>query len=71
MMTNGPAATIGEILDVNLERPRDRLALASTAEYTGLRAQVLRFLYEKQLKVERIGSASSEKKRKFPWKSVA
>jgi nitrate/nitrite transport system ATP-binding protein len=71
MMTNGPAATIGEILDVNLERPRDRLALASTAEYTGLRAQVLRFLYEKQRKVEHIGSASAENKRKFPWKSVA
>jgi nitrate/nitrite transport system ATP-binding protein len=71
MMTNGPAATIGEILDVNLERPRDRLALASTAEYTGLRAQVLRFLYEKQRKVEHIGSAGIEKKGKFPWKSVA
>jgi nitrate/nitrite transport system ATP-binding protein len=71
MMTNGPAATIGEILDVNLERPRDRLALASTQEYTSLRAQVLRFLYEKQRKVEHIGSASVEKKRTFPRKSVA
>jgi nitrate/nitrite transport system ATP-binding protein len=71
MMTNGPAATIGEILDVNLERPRDRLALAATPEYTGLRAQVLRFLYEKQRKVEHIGSATAEKKRKFTWKSVA
>jgi nitrate/nitrite transport system ATP-binding protein len=71
MMTNGPAATIGEILDVNLERPRDRLALASTPEYSGLRAQVLRFLYEKQRKVEHIGSASAEKKRTFTRKSVA
>jgi nitrate/nitrite transport system ATP-binding protein len=71
MMTNGPAATIGEILDVNLERPRDRLALAATPEYMGLRAQVLRFLYEKQRKVEQIGSATSEKKGKFTWKSVA
>jgi nitrate/nitrite transport system ATP-binding protein len=71
MMTNGPAATIGEVLDVNLERPRDRLALAATPEYTGLRAQVLRFLYEKQRKVEHIGSATAEKKRKFTWKSVA
>ncbi|HEY0961085.1 MAG TPA: ABC transporter ATP-binding protein [Pseudomonadales bacterium] len=71
MMTNGPSATIGEILDVRLERPRDRLALASTPEYAGLRAQVLRFLYEKQRKVEHIGSAAAEKKRKFPAKSVA
>ncbi len=30
MMTNGPAATIGEILEVDLPRPRDRLALAAT-----------------------------------------
>jgi len=71
MMTNGPAATIGEILDVKLERPRDRLALAATTAYTDLRAQVLRFLYEKQRKVEPIGNAAGEKQRKFPWKSVA
>ncbi|MGV3593594.1 MAG: ABC transporter ATP-binding protein [Gammaproteobacteria bacterium] len=71
MMTNGPAATIGEILDVRLERPRGRLALASTPEYAGLRAQVLRFLYEKQRKVEHIGSAAAEKKRRYPAKSVA
>ncbi|TPQ57204.1 ABC transporter ATP-binding protein, partial [Klebsiella pneumoniae] len=28
MMTNGPAATIGEVLTVDLPRPRDRMALA-------------------------------------------
>jgi nitrate/nitrite transport system ATP-binding protein len=28
MMTNGPEATIGEILDIELQRPRDRIALA-------------------------------------------
>jgi nitrate/nitrite transport system ATP-binding protein len=71
MMTNGPAATVGEILDVKLERPRDRLALAATQEYSGLRAQVLRFLYEKQRKVEHIGSAATEKKRSPPRRSVA
>jgi nitrate/nitrite transport system ATP-binding protein len=71
MMTNGPAASIGEILDVKLERPRDRLALAASPEYTGLRAQVLRFLYEKQRKVEHIGSAAAKEKRRFTWKSVA
>jgi nitrate/nitrite transport system ATP-binding protein len=54
MMTNGPAASVGEILEVNLERPRDRLALAEDDEYTRLRSEVLKFLYEKQRKVEPI-----------------
>jgi nitrate/nitrite transport system ATP-binding protein len=48
MMTNGPSATIGEILEVNLPRPRNRLALASNTEYNGYRAAVLQFLYEKK-----------------------
>ncbi|WP_461517506.1 ABC transporter ATP-binding protein [Porticoccus sp.] len=48
MMTNGPAATVGEILEVKLARPRDRLALAEDAEFIHYRQQVLRFLYEKQ-----------------------
>ncbi len=61
MMTNGPAATIGEILAVELERPRDRLALAAMPEYAALRAQVLRFLYEKQRKVEHITTATVKK----------
>jgi nitrate/nitrite transport system ATP-binding protein len=52
MMTNGPAATVGEILDVELARPRNRLALADDAQYNHLRHEVLRFLYEKQRKVE-------------------
>lgn len=55
MMTNGPAATVGEILNVQLERPRDRLALADTPEYNHYRHEVLKFLYEKQRKVEDIG----------------
>jgi nitrate/nitrite transport system ATP-binding protein len=50
MMTNGPAATIGEVLTVDLARPRDRLALAEDAHYHHLRHQVLEFLYQKQLK---------------------
>lgn len=60
MMTNGPAATIGEILDVNLERPRDRLALADNPDYNHYRSEVLRFLYEKQRKVESIRSTSKQ-----------
>ncbi|MEM1403064.1 MAG: ABC transporter ATP-binding protein [Pseudomonadota bacterium] len=45
MMTNGPAATIGDILEVNLPRPRDRLELAEDPEFVHLRQQVLAFLY--------------------------
>lgn len=50
MMTNGPAATIGEIADVNLPRPRSRVELADNEEYNHIRAQVLKFLYERQTK---------------------
>jgi len=45
MMTNGPAATIGEILDVNLPRPRRRLELVDNHDYNHARAAVLEFLY--------------------------
>ena len=47
MMTNGPAATIGEILEVDLPRPRERLALAEDRHYNHLRSEVLKFLYER------------------------
>jgi nitrate/nitrite transport system ATP-binding protein len=50
MMTNGPAATIGEILKVDLPWPRDRLALASNPTYVECRTAVLDFLYRKQMK---------------------
>lgn len=52
MMTNGPAATVGEILNVDLPRPRDRLVLADDTEYNHYRAEVLKFLYERQRKPE-------------------
>ena len=48
MMTNGPAATIGEILDVNLERPRERVSMSESEEYNHYRHEVLKFLYERQ-----------------------
>jgi nitrate/nitrite transport system ATP-binding protein len=47
MMTNGPAATIGEVLAVNLPRPRARLALADDADYNHYRAAVIHFLHQK------------------------
>lgn len=50
MMTNGPAATIGEIVKVGLPRPRDRLELAEDSRFAAYRAAVFEFLYRKQLK---------------------
>ena len=48
MMTNGPAATIGDIVRVELARPRDRLALANDSQYHEYRTAVLEFLYQRQ-----------------------
>ncbi len=62
MMTNGPAATVGEILKVDLPRPRDRIALADDPDYNHCRHQVLRFLYEKQRKVEPLDSRRQKDK---------
>ena len=48
MMTNGPAAQIGEILEIKLPRPRNRVEMSDNAEYNHYRHEVLAFLYEKQ-----------------------
>ncbi|MCH8552581.1 MAG: ABC transporter ATP-binding protein [Natronospirillum sp.] len=60
MMTNGPKATIGEVLDINLERPRNRIELASDPQYNEYRRAVLRFLHEKQQKVAPLPKAGSK-----------
>jgi nitrate/nitrite transport system ATP-binding protein len=44
MMTNGPNATIGKILEVDLPRPRDRKALLEHPKFYGYREEVLQFL---------------------------
>ncbi len=44
MMTNGPRATIGKIMDVDLPRPRTRKALLEHPDYYTYRAEVLQFL---------------------------
>ncbi|MBA2350946.1 MAG: ABC transporter ATP-binding protein [Betaproteobacteria bacterium] len=49
MLTNGPAAVVGDIVSVDLPRPRDRLAHASDYRYHELRTAVLEFLYRKQM----------------------
>jgi len=47
MMTNGPSATIGEVLEVNLPHPRNRVELQKDPEYIRCREAILSFLYEK------------------------
>jgi nitrate/nitrite transport system ATP-binding protein len=53
MMTNGPAATIGEVLRVDLPRPRDRVALAESRDYVRCRKEVIDFLYTRHSHVEK------------------
>ncbi|MBC7729730.1 MAG: ABC transporter ATP-binding protein [Microbacteriaceae bacterium] len=53
MMSNGPAATIGEILHVDLPRPRNRVALAEDPAYGHCRRAVLDFLYTRHGPVEK------------------
>jgi nitrate/nitrite transport system ATP-binding protein len=52
MMTNGPAARIGKVLDVPLARPRRRLEVASNPTYLKCRQRVLEFLYERHRFIE-------------------
>ncbi|MBB5550931.1 ABC transporter ATP-binding protein [Rhizobium lentis] len=52
MMTNGPAARIGEVLDVTMPRPRNRIELASDRTYLKCREAVLKFLYERHRFIE-------------------
>jgi nitrate/nitrite transport system ATP-binding protein len=47
MMTNGPAAKIGEILEIGFDRPRNRSAIMESSQYIELRNSALDFLYER------------------------
>ena len=53
MMTNGPAATIGEVLRVDLPRPRNRVAMAEDRNYAQYRKEVIDFLYTRHSHVEK------------------
>lgn len=59
MMTNGPEATIGKVLDIKLARPRERMVMVDDPLYTEYRSEVLKFLYEKQRKIEPLNSGVS------------
>lgn len=48
MMSNGPAAKVGELLEIDLPRPRERVALSKNEQFNYYRQQVLSFLYEKK-----------------------
>lgn len=52
MMSNGPRAKVGEILNIDLPRPRARLQLAENPTYNHYRAEVVRFLHESHLQKE-------------------
>jgi nitrate/nitrite transport system ATP-binding protein len=56
MMTNGPAATIGEILQVDLARPRNRVELAEDPTYVHLRKGVIDFLYTRHARHEALAA---------------
>ena len=64
MMTNGPAASVGEILAIDLERPRHRIALADDAAFNHFRHQVLSFLYERHGRPEVVPLAGGQKRPK-------
>ena len=54
VMTNGPSATIGEVLSVDLPHPRNRVELAGSTQYQHYRKAVIDFLYTRQAHVEKI-----------------
>jgi nitrate/nitrite transport system ATP-binding protein len=61
MMTNGPAARVGDILEIPFKRPRDRKVLLEDPEYYKLRAHLIDFLEEHAhvpFKVPAAGSAA-------------
>jgi len=53
MMTNGPAATIGEVLHIDLPRPRNRIELVEDRRYVHYRKEVIDFLYTRHAFVEK------------------
>ncbi len=71
MMTNGPAATVGQVMEVPLPRPRNRIALAGDTVYNHCRQEILSFLYEKQRKVEPISARTSASLARPPREKAA
>ena len=70
MMINGPAATIGQILDVNLPRPRNRVQMAGNDDYNHCRAEVLKFLYARHQHVDEKIRSETDVESEMPSSSV-
>src|SRR3546814_10893087 len=60
LLTNGPAATIGEILHVDLPRPRDRMALLDDPHYAAYRSAVMSFLHHRHAHPAKLASTGHE-----------
>ncbi|MFP5357429.1 MAG: ABC transporter ATP-binding protein [Gammaproteobacteria bacterium] len=61
MLNVGPGATIGQVLEVDLPRPRNRLALAEHPDYHHCRAQILRFLHQRHAEPAPVAAGRSER----------
>ncbi len=59
MMTNGPRARVGKILDVALPRPRDRAAILDDPRYYPLREVLISFLEEQEHARDAVGSEAA------------
>ena len=62
MMTNGPAARVGAILDINFQRPRDRKTIMNQPEYFEYRNILLEFLENCELEKDRINKKGVDDK---------
>jgi nitrate/nitrite transport system ATP-binding protein len=59
MMTNGPNARIGKILEVDLPRPRERQVLLKDPRFYGYREEVLTFLREHDVPADLEGDSAA------------
>lgn len=59
MMTNGPAATIGHILEIPFLRPRERASIMEQIEYMDYRDEVLSFLDHPEEKTPQLAAAKA------------
>ncbi|KAF0093928.1 MAG: nitrate/nitrite transport system ATP-binding protein [Puniceicoccaceae bacterium 5H] len=60
MMTNGPGAKVGRVLDIEFERPRDRAELLETDQFYRYRQALLSFLDECELEKDRLKSQKAQ-----------
>lgn len=63
MMTNGPLAHVGEIVDVPFERPRNRIELLDSTAYEDVRDNVLGFLEERSHVLSRLAAENDAESR--------